>query len=350
MSDFNGFSKLSAAVEADFKERLPDYHKSRREGLTLLSSLILDVQSANLMELSAALPRDISTKDHRYQYVSRILANSHIDCTEIMAAYARDIFTRLTTKSETIVLMMDQSHINEGHEVLMLSVRMRDRALPVAWRVQKTKGNIGFPIQKELLDSIQSWFPEGANVLLTADRFYGTEKLINWCKTAGWGYRIRLKGNLTLQHQGGELSCGEIINLMPQGIVNAELYGSGVHTNIGVLHEAGHLEPWIIAMDVTPSKYTVLDYGLRWGIEAMFSDFKTRGFGIAQSQIKKPDRLERLILAMAIAMYWAVSTGAAEEQITAQSGEKRGFKKPKDHSARFSNKDFGSCEDASEDI
>ncbi len=84
------------------------------------------------------------------------------------------------------------------HEVLMLSVRMRDRALPVAWRVRKTKGNIGFSLQKELLDSIQDWMPEGADVMLTGDRFYGTERLIHWCQDAGWGYRIRLKGNLTL--------------------------------------------------------------------------------------------------------------------------------------------------------
>jgi hypothetical protein len=61
--------------------------------------------------------------------------------------------------------MIDQSHINDGHEVLMVSVLMRDRALPVAWRVRKTKGNIGYPIQKELLDSIKNWVPEEADVL-----------------------------------------------------------------------------------------------------------------------------------------------------------------------------------------
>jgi len=321
----SGFSEVNEAIKADFMERLPKFHKSRCEGLALLSSIVLDVRSANLMELSAALPRNIGTKDHRYQYVSRVLGNSHIDPAEIMLAYAGDVFTRLAANGETVVLMMDQSHINDGHEVLMLSVRMRDRALPVAWRVRKTKGNIGFSDQKELLDSIQNWLPEGADVLLTGDRFYGTEKLINWCQKVDWGYRIRLKGNLTLQHQDGELSCAEIKKLMPQGLINAELYGSGVCTNIGVLQEDGHSEPWIIAMDAKPSQYTVRDYGMRWGIEAMFSDFKTRGFGIAQSQIKRPDRLERLILVMAIAMYWAVSTGAADEQIAAQNGEKRGF-------------------------
>ena len=183
--------------------------------------------------------------------------------------------------------------------------------------------------------------------MLTADRFYGMEKLVYWCKKAGWGYRIRLKGNRTLQHQGGELSCAEIIDLMPQGLIHAELYGSGVRTNIRVLHEAGHPEPWIIAMDAKPSQYTVLDYAMRWGIEAMFSDFKTRGFGVVQSQIKKPDRLERLILVMAIAMYWAVSTRAADEQIVAESGEKRGFAKPEDHFVPSSNKAGVSCADDS---
>ena len=80
--------------------------------------------------------------------------------------------------------MIDQSHINDGHEVLIVSVRMRDRALPVAWRVRKTKGNIGCPIQKELLDSIENWVPEGADVLLKRigfmarkSWFTGTKKL-----------------------------------------------------------------------------------------------------------------------------------------------------------------------------
>ena len=92
-------------------------------------------------------------------------------------------------------------------------------------------------------------------------------------------------------------------------------------------------------MNVTPSEYRTLDYGMRWGIEAMFSDFKTRGFGITQSQIKKPDRLARLILVLAIAMYWAVSTGATEEHHLAQRGEKRGFKTPENPFACSSKQD-----------
>ena len=78
-----------------------------------------------------------------------------------MQAYATEVFTKLGAQGQTIVLMIDQSHANDGHEVLMVSVRMRDRALPVSWRVRKTKGAIGFPVQKDLLDGLLGWLPGG---------------------------------------------------------------------------------------------------------------------------------------------------------------------------------------------
>ena len=318
-------SGLIAAIEADFDARLPGYHKSRREGLSALAGVMLEVRSANLMELAAGLPRAIGAADDRYQYIERQLANPAIDTDAVIRTYASEVITRLAARGETIILQIDQSHINAVNEVLMVSVRLRKRALPIGWRVRSTQGNIGFVVQEELLDSIKAWLPDGVAVMLAADRFYGTAKLIDWCQKAGWGYRIRLKGNLTLSHQGGELTTGELLALCPEGVIGAELCGSGVTTNIGVLHEKGHKEPWIIAMDAKPSRYTVLDYGMRWGIETMFSDFKSRGFGLMQSQIKKPERLERLILVMSIALYWAVSCGAFAEQQAADSGLKRGL-------------------------
>ena len=76
-----------------------------------------------------------------------------------------------------------------------------------------------------------------------------------------------------------------------------------------MVHEPGHPEPWIIALSEAPTVHRAFDYGLRWGIEAMFSDFKTRGFGLEDSHIRLPKRLDHLILVMALALYWAVSTG-----------------------------------------
>jgi hypothetical protein len=53
------------------------------------------------------------------------------------------------------------------------------------------------------------------------------------------------------------------------------------------VHEPGHPEPWIIAMSEPPTVYRAYDYGL-WGIEAMFSDFTSRGFGLEDSRLRRP--------------------------------------------------------------
>ncbi len=78
---------------------------------------------------------------------------------------------------------------------------------------------------------------------------------------------------------------------------------------IGVLQEAGHPEPWIIAMDAPPNRAAVKDYGARRAIEPMFSDFKNRGFRLEDTQLEAPKRLDCLILIRALAMYWGVRAG-----------------------------------------
>ncbi len=73
----------------------------------------------------------------------------------------------------------------------MLALRHGDRALPLAWRVEATGGSIGFEVQKELLEAVAPWLPEGAKVCLMADRFYGTADLISLCQGLDWSYRLR---------------------------------------------------------------------------------------------------------------------------------------------------------------
>ncbi len=145
--------------------------------------------------------------------------------------------------------------------------------------------------------------------------FYGTPDLIALCRKGGWGYRLRLKGwLLVFDAAGGETTLADMTARGERVICGAALTHKRVLTNIAILHEYGHTGPWMITMDENPNEYKALDYGLRWGIEAMFSDFKTRGFDLEESQLRYPDRVARLILVMAITLYWAVSTGIPEFQ------------------------------------
>jgi hypothetical protein len=71
------------------------------------------------------------------------------------------------------------------------------------------------------------------------------------------------------------------------------------------------MNPLYIAMDETPSSENTRLYGKRWGIEALFSDLKTRGFHVTKTQLKTPLRISRLLLVFAIAVYGATASGSA---------------------------------------
>ena len=170
-------------------------------------------------------------------------------------------------------------------------------------------GAIGFETQKALLDAVVSWLPGRATIRLMGDRFYGTADLIGWCQEREWDYRLRLKGNLVVFDGPGRTTTGKCARDRVYYLENVELTGRRARTHIGIIHDPGHAEPWIIAMSEEPSYLRTLEYADRWGIEPMFSDFKSRGFGIEDTQLRYADRLDRLILVMALALYVAVSTG-----------------------------------------
>jgi len=78
-----------------------------------------------------------------------------------------------------------------------------------------------------------------------------------------------------------------------------------------------------IALSAKPGYLKTLDYSARWTIEPMFSDFKSRGFGVEDTHIHRPDRLAQLLLVMALALYNAVSTGQWDAETNPIPAEKR---------------------------
>ena len=318
-----GIEAVAASVSADLLRRLPRQNKKQREGLALLVGTMLDVRSANLMDLSASLPRDSERIDMRYQWISRLLGNELIDTDRVMAPFAGEVLQRAAVNGRRLILIIDQSKANDTQQAIVVAVRVGGRSLPVAWRVKETEGAIGFAEQRAALETALALLPIGAKVVLMGDRFYGSPDLIAWCRSKGWDWRLRLKADLLVFEDGGESTVAECFARNERMLTDVELTAKRVRTNIGMVHEDGHPEPWFIAMSDAPTTAKTFDYGLRWGIEAMFSDFKSRGFGLEDSQLQRVDRMDRLILVMALALYWAVSTGMWASENAALPVEKK---------------------------
>src|SRR4051794_35621202 len=303
--------------------RLRRQHKAQRDGLALLTATMLDVRSANLMDLAASLPRAAERLDMRYQWISRLLGNRLIEVDAVMAPYAREVLARLAADGRTVVLMIDQTRATGRHQVVMVAAQVGGRALPLAWRVKATGGAIGLAEQREALEAVGRPLPQGGRPGLVGGRVFGTPHPGARCRERDWGWRLRLKRDLLVFEAGGESTPAACFARGERLLSGVELTGKRVATNVAMVHEPGHPEPWIIAMSEPPTVHRAFDYGLRWGIEAMFSDFKTRGFGLEDSHLRRPERLDRLILVMALALFWAVSTGMWDAVHDATPDEKK---------------------------
>lgn len=278
------------------------------------------------MALGCSLPLETENRSSRFQWIKRVLANGLIDPAEVMEPYAREGLDRSSAGGVQPIVIIDQSQATRlhRHEMLMVAVRLGERALPLTWVVRKTSGALGFAEQRTLLERVAAWLPDGVKPVLMGDRFYGSPDLIAWCAARGWSWRLRLKAHLLVtDRDGGETTLKDCFVNGDWLLEDVRLTGKQVASHVAMLHEAGHDEPWIIAVSEKPTTWRALDYGMRWGIEALFSDLKTRGFNIEDSQLRLAERIDRLLLVVAIAVYWAVSTGMWDAQAHALAAEKK---------------------------
>jgi hypothetical protein len=181
-----GIATVAAAIGEDLRGRLPAQNKKQRNGLALPAATLLDVRSANLMDLAAALPRAAERLDMRHQRLSRLLGNPLIDADAVRAPYGREVLARLAADGRRVVLIMDQTQATERHQLVMVAARVGGRDLPLAWRVKTTQGAIGFAEQRAASEAVAGLLPAGVEPVLMGDRFYGTPDLIGWCRRRGW--------------------------------------------------------------------------------------------------------------------------------------------------------------------
>src|SRR5512142_972328 len=130
----DGITQLASSISGDLKQRLPRQRKTQREKLALLVATMLDVRSANLMDLAAGLPLAADRTDMRYQWITRLLGNPLVISDAVMEPFVREVLEQAAADGEPVVLILDRSKFSDRHQVLMRALRYGERALPLAWR------------------------------------------------------------------------------------------------------------------------------------------------------------------------------------------------------------------------
>jgi hypothetical protein len=189
--------KLAEEVRRGLQEALPGLRKTILRKLPLAIAAMLEARTANTAMVASLLPLEVERQDMCEQGLRRMLGNRLIVSHEVMAPCAKRVLEEAAAHGQTILLSMDQTDLGERFAVLAISVRVGDRALPLAWKVESREASLGVEGQRILLERLLAWLPAGAAVMLRADRFYPSQGLFHWLREHGWQYRLRLKGNLS---------------------------------------------------------------------------------------------------------------------------------------------------------
>jgi hypothetical protein len=289
----------------------------------LLAGLFVG-QCVHLSHIARKLPGQ-SQKLSRVKMLSRLLDNRHIRVRPWYEPVARDLLTTAVNHGQTLRLLVDGSKVGNGHQLLMVALAYRRRALPIAWTwVQGKRGHSSAQKQCALLAYVHGLIPAGARVEIAGDNEFGAIEVLRLLDQWGWGYALRQKGSHLVCPTGQStwMRCDTLVTQPGQSRWLDAVLLTQQHvypTRFLALWQTGEAEPWLLATNLATEKETRNLYRVRMWIEAMFADFKGHGFDLEATRLNHFVRLSRLTLAIALLYIWIVTFGSQ----TIKNGNRR---------------------------
>lgn len=247
--------------------------------------------------------------------LSRLLANPAIRVREWYEPIARQWLEAQFRHLGEIHLIVDGTKIGFRHQLLIVCLAYRKRAIPIAWTwVKQVKGHSSAVKQLALLAYVRNLLPVGAAVFLVGDQEFGSVAVLRQLDRWYWFYVLRQKADtgVWFNEQRDWQAFGSYIHKPGQsswlgrGYLTAkEMYP----VNLLVHWKVGEKEPWCLGTNLPSLQMGLRFYVRRMWVEEMFGDFKKHGFDLESTMLRHFLRLSRLTLAVALLYVWLISVG-----------------------------------------
>lgn len=208
-------------------------------------------------------------------------------------------------------------------QIFRLSLLHGNRAIPLVWAVLPGTG----AVQVERLEAMlrrAAHFLQGRvkQVVFLADRGFHDWDWAQLCSRLGWEYVIRITANTWVTLLDGWNGRIDQLGVQPGQV---RTYAAAwltqekrwwAHLTVGWTQGDEQHAPELLAVisskGAAPAR--LREYGQRMQVEQSFRDDKSAGFDLEHTRLQHADRLERLLLALAVATLWCHELG---EQVLA---------------------------------
>jgi hypothetical protein len=260
----------------------------------------------------------------------RWLANSRIDVQALYGPLMLWAFQHWQKPDHSLHLALDTTMLWNRFCVVVLSVVIHNRAIPLLWQtLEHPSASVSASVSIALLEKADRLLAGFESITLLADRAFPCDELIAWFGgRSRWNYVMRLRGDTEIHGTAAPLGCqvrrlhlhrGEC-----RGFRGVRLWADGSQTvNLVITHPTGLPveEPWYLISNAEPSLDLVWSYAQRFCCEQLFRDQKSGVFQLESSGLREPERIDRLLLVVAIAVLvgslqgYAVSLAGLRRQV-----------------------------------
>ncbi|MCI0554122.1 MAG: transposase [Anaerolineae bacterium] len=275
---------------------------------------ILQSQSCHLSQMANYLP--IATKaESRVTLIRRWLMNPQVKVWQFYKEVLAHVLSGWS-EVEAYLILDGVMVFGDRWQIFRVSLRHGCRAIPIAWTIVEGSGLVKVAKLKRMLEKVQRFLKRYVKrVTLLADAGFRDCDWAQLCQELGWNYAIRIACNTYITLPDG--TSDRLDNLVP---VNRNRYFQNVlltretklQTNVSVTwttDENGKPDMVPIITDQMACRARLREYGFRMSIEQSFRDDKSAGFDLEHTRLQHVQRIDHLLLAMAIATLWCHELG-----------------------------------------
>jgi hypothetical protein len=247
--------------------------------------------------------------------LSRFLENPAVNVREWYRPIAQEWLQAQARCLGEIHLIVDGTKVGFAHQLLLVSLAYRKRAIPIAWTwVGHVRGHSSAFKQLALLNYVRSLLPDGIGVFLVGDCEFGSVDVLKWLDQKHWFYVLRQQSDtyLWLESSSEWRPFASFVQKPGQSawLGQGDLTSHNIYpTNLLAHWEVGEEEPWCLATNLPDRDMTLRCYRRRMWADEFHGDVKKHGFDLESTMLHDILKLSRLTLAVAFLYVWLVSVG-----------------------------------------
>lgn len=303
------------AVKDKLRQQLPELWaecESRMINLSLMVSAIVKAKDLTQHAMAAEMPlpaQDTSLAQRQRRW----LMNEQVD---IGVCYEPIIYPFLQAmgRAKTLPLILDTTPTGVNCRTLTLAVGYQRRALPITWRTEQGKrGHTDGCLQIGLLQQVVPGLPEAADIVVLGDGEFGHVQLITWLEAQDWDYCLRVASDTYIHYEDEwrrldsfGVRSGDFLWLEDVYLTQASPFGP---VNILLTWDEANNRLLALVTNLPLFEEARYWYRKRFWIEPVFGDIKGHGFDFQTCRLRHPERISRLILAVALAYLWLLFLG-----------------------------------------